>query len=66
MQIDHAAKEAVLAEMEKRIVQLKDKISSPRPQDNTEKDNVATWWYRGQIAALNEMVKTLKDDDNEQ
>lgn len=65
MLIDRAAKEAVVALMEERIAKLKDTISNPKPQENTEKDNVATWWYRGQIFALSDMVKTIMDDSNE-
>jgi len=65
MRIDHTAKEAVVTLMEQRISELKDAISAPKPQDNTEKDNAATWWRRGQVFALSQMISTIMEDDND-
>lgn len=65
MQIDRAARDAVVAVMEAKIVKLKDTIAVQRPQD-TEKDNAITWWNRGQVFALNELMKLLMEEDNEQ
>lgn len=65
MQIDRAARDAVVAVLNERVSKLKDTIAVQRPQD-TEKDNAITWWNRGQIFALTELTKLLTEEDNEQ
>lgn len=64
MQIDRAARDAVVAVMTERVSKLKDTIAVQRPQD-TDKDNAITWWHRGQVFALNELMKLLMEEDNE-
>lgn len=64
MQIDRAARDAVAAVMKDRVAKLKDTLSLQKPQD-TEKDNAITWWNRGQVFALNDMIKLLMEEDDE-
>lgn len=64
MQIDRAARDAVVAVMEDKVSKLKDTLSLQKPQD-TEKDNAITWWNRGQVYALNDMMKLLMEEYDE-
>ncbi len=59
--MDSQAKEMILRHIEQSVAKLKDTIASKRP-DGDPKEQATTWWQRGQVRALEQLMSDIKDD----
>lgn len=59
--MDSQAKELILLHIEKTIAGLQQIISRTRPTGDA-KEQATTWWQRGQVHALENLISDIKED----